>query len=101
MTQPDVHVDNLFPTDVSPLESQAGFVLGTIKTPRGTHASNPWLGDPPENTAAVIRELGQEKKAVKALSPITKSIEYAIYNAKDRPCEPSALSLTELTRRYP
>jgi len=101
MTMQPVHTDTLFPIDVTNMEAQAGFKLDTIRTPRGTHASNPWLGEPPERTAAVVRELGDGKRAVKVLSPVSKGIEYAVYNEKDRPCEPSAVSLADLARRYP
>lgn len=76
-------------------------MLDTIATPRGTTVDNPFLGPPPERTAAVICSLGSGLKAVKCFAPATKSVQYAIYNEKDRPVAETAFSLAELNQRYP
>lgn len=97
----DLRQDPLFPTAITPAEQQAGFVAGSIRTPPGTHQDSPWSPPVPERTAAAVRNLGSGLRAVKTFSPVTKSVQYAIYSAKDRPVQETAMSLHDLLKRFP
>ena len=98
----DTRTDDLYSTTVTPNEAAAGFVLGSIATPFGTHNDSPFIPLAPR-TVAVVRDLGDNLRAVKILFPKgeVREVQYAIYNVANQPVQPVAYSLAELERRFP
>jgi hypothetical protein len=92
-------MSNPYPTNITTEEVAAGFVVGQLKNPTG-HYATPFGAPPASHVPAVVRPLATGLKAVKVQRP-DGVIEYAIFDATDRPVYLTAPSLVELERRFP